>query len=100
MLFFRVTALLKDVLPNPCDCHLGQGGQILSPPPKEFREKILAALKDYVCENLEEEPWSDVEATLWYVAQRIPLFKKKRMMVKYKNIHDDKRAESSSSRCS
>ena len=57
-----------------------------SAPPKEFREKIMAALKDYVCENLEEEPWSDVEATLWYVVQRIILFKEKRMMVKLNNI--------------
>ena len=46
---------------------------IMTPTPKEFREKIMAALKDYVCENLEEEPWSDVEATLWYVVQQIPL---------------------------
>ena len=46
---------------------------------KEFREKIMAALKDYFYEKLEEEPWSDVEATLWYVVQRIPLFKEKRI---------------------
>ena len=32
----------------------------------------------------------DVEATLWFVVQRIPLFKEKRMMVKLKNIHDDR----------
>ena len=44
-----------------------------SAPPKEFREKMMAALKDYFCEKLEEEPFSDVEATLWYVVQRIPL---------------------------
>ena len=46
-----------------------------SAPPKseEFREKMMAALKDYFCEKLEEEPWSDVEATLWYVVQQIPL---------------------------
>ena len=44
-----------------------------SAPPKEFREKIMAALKDYFCEKLEEEPFSDVEATLWYVVQQIPL---------------------------
>ena len=36
-----------------------------SAPPKEFREKMMTALKDYFCEKLEEEPWSDVEATLW-----------------------------------
>ena len=59
-------------------------------PPEEFREKMLAALKDYFREKLEEEPWSDIEATLWFVVQRIPLFKQKRMMVKLKNIHDDR----------
>ena len=58
-------------------------------PPEEFREKMLAALKDYFREKLEEEPWSDIEATLWFVVQRIPLLKEKRMMVKIKNIHDD-----------
>ena len=41
-------------------------------------------------EKLEEERWSDVEATLCYVVRRNPLFKKKRMMVKVKNICDDK----------
>ena len=35
---------------------------------------MMAAMKDYFSETLEEEPWSDVEATLWYVVQRIPLF--------------------------
>ena len=46
-----------------------------SAPPKseEFREKMMAALKDNFCEKLEEEPFSDVEATLWYVVQQIPL---------------------------
>ena len=53
---------------------------------EEFREKIMAALNDFFCEKLEEEPWSDVEATLWYVVQRIILFKEKRMMVKLNNI--------------
>ena len=47
-------------------------------------------MKDYFSEQLEEEPWSDVEATLCYAVQRIPLFKEKRMMVKLKNIHDDR----------
>ena len=62
-----------------------------SAPPKEFREKMMAALKDYFCEKLEEEPWRDVEATpLWYVVQQTPLFKEKRMMVKLKNIRNDK----------
>ena len=51
-----------------------------------FREKMMAAMTDYFSETLEEEPWSDVEATLWYVVQRLPLFKEKRMMVKVKNI--------------
>ena len=46
--------------------------------------------KRFFCEKLEEEPWSDAEATLWFVVQRIPLFKEKRMMVKLKNIHDDR----------
>ena len=57
-----------------------------SAPPKEFREQMMAALKDYFCEKLEEEPYSDVKATLWYVVQRIILFKEKRMMVKLNNI--------------
>ena len=51
---------------------------------------MMAALKNIFHEKLEEEPWSDVEATLWYVVQRIPLFKEKRMMVKLKNIRDDR----------
>ena len=59
-------------------------------PPEEFREKMLSALNDFFREKLEDEPWSDVEATLCYVVQRIPLFKEKRMMVKLKNIHDDR----------
>ena len=59
-------------------------------PPEEFREKMLAALKDYFREKLEEEPWSDIEATLWFVVQRIPLFKQKTMMVKLKNIRDNR----------
>ena len=58
---------------------------------------MMAALKDYVCENLEEEPWSDVEATLWYVVQRVILFKEKRMMVKLKTFVMTRRAESLSS---
>ena len=33
-----------------------------------------------------------VQATLWYVVQRLPLFKKKKMMVKLKNIIDDRDA--------
>ena len=41
-------------------------------------------------EKLEEEPWSNVEATLCNVVQRNPLFKEKRMMVKVKDICDDK----------
>ena len=59
-------------------------------PPEEFREKMLSALNDFFREKLEDELWSDVEATLCYVVQRIPLFKEKRMMVKLKNIHDDR----------
>ena len=61
-----------------------------SSPPKEFREKMMAALKDFFDEKLEEEPWSDLEATLWYVVQRLPLFKERRMMVKLRNISDDR----------
>ena len=34
---------------------------------------MIAALKDCFCEKLEEEPQSDVEATLWYVAANPPL---------------------------
>ena len=59
-------------------------------PPEEFREKMLAALKDYFREKLEEEPWSYIEKTLWFVVQRIPLFKQKTMMVKLKNIRDNR----------
>ena len=59
-------------------------------PPEEFREKMLAALKEYFREKLEEEPWSYIEKTLWFVVQRIPLFKEKRMMVKLKNIRDNR----------
>ena len=63
---------------------------VVSSPPKEFREKMMAALKDFFDEKLEEEPWSDLEATLWYVVQRLPLFKERRMMVKLRNISDDR----------
>ena len=59
-------------------------------PPEEFRGKMSAALKDYFSEKLEEEPWSDIEATLCFVVQRIPLFKEKRMMLKLKNIRDER----------
>ena len=59
-------------------------------PPEEFRGKMSAALKDYFSEKLEEEPWSDIEATLCFVVQRIPLFKEKRMMLKLKNICDER----------
>ena len=52
--------------------------------------KMSAALKDYFSEKLEEEPWSDIEATLCFVVQRIPLFKEKRMMLKLKNICDER----------
>ena len=58
-------------------------------PPEEFRGKMSAALKDYFSEKL-EEPWSDIEATLCFVVQRIPLFKEKRMMLKLKNIRDER----------
>ena len=44
-------------------------------PPEEFREKMLSALNDFFREKLEDELWSDVEATLCYVVQRNPLFK-------------------------
>ena len=40
-----------------------------SAPPKEFREKMMTAMKDYFSEKLDEEPWSDVEATLCYVVR-------------------------------
>ena len=88
MLFFRATAVLKDALPNPCDCHLGQGGQFLRPPQR-------SSGKNYGSERLFLRKTGggalgDVEATLWFVVQRIPLFKEKRMMVKLKNIHDDR----------
>ena len=59
-------------------------------PPEEFRGKMSAALKDYFSEKLEEEPWSDIEATLCFVVQRISLFKEKRMMLKLKNICDER----------
>ena len=59
-------------------------------PPEEFRGKMSAALKDYFSEKLEEEPWSDIEATLCFEVQRIPLFKEKRMMLKLKNICDER----------
>ena len=59
-------------------------------PPKEFREKMIVALEEFFGEKLEEEPWGMVQATLWYVVQRLPLFKEKRMMVKLRNISDDR----------
>ena len=58
-------------------------------PPEEFWRKMMPAVKDFFGEKLEAEPWSNLEATLWYVVQRLPLFKAKRMMVKLKNIHED-----------
>ena len=62
-------------------------------PPEEFRKKMMPAVKDFFGEKLEEEPWSNLEATLWYVVQRLPLFKAKRMMVKLKNIRDDRESK-------
>ena len=59
-------------------------------PPEEFRGKMSAALKDYFCGKLEEEPWSDIETILCFVVQQIPLFKEKRMMLKLKNIRDER----------
>ena len=38
-------------------------------PPEEFRKKMMPAVKDFFGEKLEEEPWSNLEATLWYVLQ-------------------------------
>ena len=49
---------------------------------------MMLALKE--TEKLEEEPWSDLQATLWYVLQRLPLFKEKRMTVTLKQIVDDR----------
>ena len=73
MLFFsEPLQCLKMPFPTHLIVTLDKEGSF-SAPPKEFREKIMAALKDYFYEKLEEEPWSDVEATLWYVVQRIPL---------------------------
>ena len=57
-------------------------------PQEEFRKKMMPAVKDFFGEELEQEPWSNLEATLCYVVQRLPLFKAKRMMVKLKNIRD------------
>ena len=48
------------------------------------------ALKNFFGEKLEEEPWGEVKAALWYVVQRLPLFKEKRIMVKLRNISDDR----------
>ena len=61
-----------------------------SSPPVEFWKKMMVAVNDFFDEKLEEEPWSNLEATLWYVVQRLPLFKEQRMMVKLKNIRDDR----------
>ena len=44
----------------------------------------------YFLEKLQEEPWSDLEATLCYEVQQIPLFKEKRMMLKLRNISDER----------
>ena len=89
MLSFRANTDLKMPFPTHVFVTLNKE-ESFSWPPEEFREKMMAALKNIFHEKLEEEPWSDVEATLWYVVQRIPLFKEKRMMVKLKNIRDDR----------
>ena len=73
----QVAVTLRQVDAHPC-------------PPEEFREKMMVSIKDIFSSGLEEEPWSTVEATLWYVVQRLPLFKEKRMMVKLRNICDDR----------
>ena len=73
----QVAVTLRQVDAHPC-------------PPEEFCEKMMVSLKDIFSSGLEEEPWSTVEATLWYVVQRLPLFKEKRMMVKLRNICDDR----------
>ena len=53
----------------------------------------MPAVKDFFGEKLEEETWTNLGATLWYVVQRLPLFKAKRMMVKLKNIRDDRESK-------
>ena len=60
--------------------------------PDDFRKQMMVALKDFFNEELEQEPLGMVQATLWYVVQKLPLFKEKRMMVKLKNIVDDRDA--------
>ena len=62
-------------------------------PPEEFRKKMMPAVKDFFGEELEQEPWSNLEATLCYVVQRLPLFKAKRMMAKLRNILDDRKSK-------
>ena len=51
---------------------------------------IIYRFSVFFDEKLEEKPWSNLEATLWYIVQRLPLFKEQRMMVKLKNICDDR----------
>ena len=75
--------------PNHVFVSLNKEGSF-SCPPKEFREKMIVALKDFFGEKLEEEPWGEVQAALWYVVQQLRLFKEKRMMVKLRNISDDR----------
>ena len=61
----QVAVTLRQVNAHPC-------------PPEEFREKMMVSLKDIFSSGLEEEPWSTVEATLWYVVHAAtPSFQRK-----------------------
>ena len=88
MLSFRANTDLKMPFPTHVFVTLNKEGSF-SCPPEEFREKMMAALKINFLEKLQEEPWSDLEATLCYEVQQIPLFKEKRMMLKLRNISDE-----------
>ena len=73
------------------DVFFKEDGSFSSPPP-EAREKMMLKVKELFSDEIKTEvsPWCDLAASLWVVVQQLPLFNKERMMVKIKNIDEDR----------
>ena len=59
-------------------------------PPEEFRKKMVDQINDFFGRKLEADFWGDLEATLWWSVQRLPIFKKERMMLKLKSMTENR----------
>ena len=66
--------------------------EVSPPPPPEAREKMMLKVKELFSEEIKTEvsPWVDLAASLWGVVQQLPLFNEERMMVKIKDIDEDR----------